>query len=47
MRQHLSFQEHLRRGNAMSRIDVAAIERIVANTIVETARGDHGAVVRN
>jgi hypothetical protein len=28
----------------MSRIDVAAIERIVANTIVETARGDPDAL---
>jgi hypothetical protein len=30
--------------NGMSGIDVAAIERIVANTIVETARGDPDAL---
>jgi hypothetical protein len=30
--------------NGMSRIDVAAVERIVANTIVETARGDPDAL---
>ena len=31
--------------NGMLGIDVAAIERIVANTIVETARGDRSPVM--